>query len=344
MVTSDWFRALADIGVPGVKLFFVISGFILALPFLESRLNNARPVPLKKYFLRRVTRLEPPYIIAITMWLLIHWLVKHKSVSELAPHYLASLCYSHIFIYGQPSTLLWAAWSLEIEIQFYLLAPFIFALLCHPNAWVRRGGAILLAAISMGAANCLDEPSLAIARFTLLGQLPFFLVGFLLADVYLGQKSKPLGTLGWDLVASALWLAILLQRFWMPTAFISGQIAFAILVGFTYYASWNGRFWARLLGCRWLVIIGGMCYSIYLYHRIVLSVLSERIVLPWLRTGNDAVDLALLLGFTALAVIVSCSAVFMFLERPCMNPQWPAELSVWLRRLLKRGDSQRSQI
>jgi peptidoglycan/LPS O-acetylase OafA/YrhL len=51
----------------GVEIFFAISGFILALPFARQYLQDGRKVRLPAYFLRRVTRLEPPYIL----WLLI---------------------------------------------------------------------------------------------------------------------------------------------------------------------------------------------------------------------------------------------------------------------------------
>src|SRR3954462_11306684 len=55
-----WKNFIIEGGV-GVPLFFVISGFILALPFAKWRLNGERQVRLKNYYLRRVTRLEPPY-------------------------------------------------------------------------------------------------------------------------------------------------------------------------------------------------------------------------------------------------------------------------------------------
>src|SRR4051812_39015821 len=52
-----------SIGGKGVELFFVISGFVLATPFVRYRLAGGKPVRLKPYFLRRLTRLEPPYLL-----------------------------------------------------------------------------------------------------------------------------------------------------------------------------------------------------------------------------------------------------------------------------------------
>jgi len=48
-----------------VELFFAISGFILGVPFASRYLLGAPKVNLKSYFLRRLTRLEPPYFLAL---------------------------------------------------------------------------------------------------------------------------------------------------------------------------------------------------------------------------------------------------------------------------------------
>ena len=52
--------------VLGVLLFFTISGFILGLPFARQYLVAARPVSFG-FYRRRVTRLEPPYLISMLL-------------------------------------------------------------------------------------------------------------------------------------------------------------------------------------------------------------------------------------------------------------------------------------
>src|SRR5438132_61246 len=61
-----WMFQLLDSDRKGVFLFFIISGFILALPFARATRQKGKQVRLKDYYLRRLTRLEPPYLLAMT--------------------------------------------------------------------------------------------------------------------------------------------------------------------------------------------------------------------------------------------------------------------------------------
>src|SRR3954471_14833233 len=60
-------EGLLLVGQNGVELFFAISGFILAVPFAMQYLNAGKRVKLSRYFVRRLTRLEPPYLLALIL-------------------------------------------------------------------------------------------------------------------------------------------------------------------------------------------------------------------------------------------------------------------------------------
>src|SRR5438270_6973096 len=100
---SDWITQVALVGFRGVELFFVISGFILGLPFAAHHIAGAPRVSLSKYYLRRLTRLEPPYFVTIFILLLLAIAIQRKAVTALLPHLIASLCYMHNLIYARPS-------------------------------------------------------------------------------------------------------------------------------------------------------------------------------------------------------------------------------------------------
>jgi peptidoglycan/LPS O-acetylase OafA/YrhL len=48
----------------GVTLFLTISGFIISSQFVRAR-QTGRPMKLSSYFYRRVTRIEPPYLLVL---------------------------------------------------------------------------------------------------------------------------------------------------------------------------------------------------------------------------------------------------------------------------------------
>lgn len=136
--SGNIFTSIVSHGFQGVEIFFAISGFILCLPFANHYIHKKDKISLSKYFIRRVTRLEPPYFVAIIGMVLVLSFLGKTALSNELPHTLASLIYAHNFIFHQVNPILGGVtWSLEIEIQFYLLAPFLTRLFILP-ALIRR--------------------------------------------------------------------------------------------------------------------------------------------------------------------------------------------------------------
>ena len=79
----------------GVELFFVISGFILGLPFAEQHLRGGRAVRLRAYYWRRLTRLEPPYVLSLGLCALILVFQDGQNWGGIGMHLLASTFYVH---------------------------------------------------------------------------------------------------------------------------------------------------------------------------------------------------------------------------------------------------------
>lgn len=314
----------------GVQLFFALSGFVLALPFAAARLSGGPPVSLRAYFLRRLTRLEPPYVAALLLAAAGALAANTASAAELLPHLAASLLYLHNVVYGEPSTVLGVAWSLEVEVQFYLLAPLLSAVFfAARRAWVRR--AAMVAAI---VATVALQHAMGPWETPWLGwHLQWFLVGFLVADVYLadagtaGGSRPPARTWGWDAVAVAACGGIVAS--WDAPS-VAASLALPAAVGALYLAAFRGRATGAVLGNRWLATIGGMCYSIYLLHYLVISAVG-RVTLPYFRTEAFWPYLLAQLAVLSLAVLAVCGTFFVLVERPCMERDRPARLMARLR-------------
>jgi peptidoglycan/LPS O-acetylase OafA/YrhL len=326
----DWLARLAFVGFRGVELFFVISGFILGLPFAARHIKGAPPVNLSKYYLRRLTRLEPPYIVTVFALFALALRVQGKSAGALYPHLGASLFYLHSLIYGAQSPVIGVAWSLEIEVQFYLLVPLLTFLFAIRNRSLRRLSmvALTLAILSAQAVFIGDSPRLSLSIFA---YLQFFLMGFLLADVFLADwKSSPRRTLYWDAIALVGWpLLFIVLRSETLTHWLFPCFAFIL-----YCGAFRGLLANRFFSNPWITVIGGMCYSIYLIHYEVISAVGR-----FTRRISEGAPywLHLLIQFVLVgcSIVIVCGLYFVMLEKPCMRSDWPSRLLNVCRRLLR---------
>lgn len=329
----DWLCRSAMVGFHGVELFFVISGFILALPFATHHLAEAPAVNLRKYYLRRLTRLEPPYFVTIFLLMFLSAVMHQGSQPAIYSHLAASLAYVHNLIYGAPSTVIGVAWSLEIEVQFYLLVPvltLVFAI--RSPVWRRSllAGAVLVT-VATQSVFLRHHPSFALS---ILGYLQFFLIGFLLADVFLAHS--PRRNLYWDLIAFAGWpLLLFLLQSRLLTLWLLPWVLFVL-----YCAAFRGRCVNHIFRNPWLTAVGGMCYSIYLIHYEVISAVG-RFTKQLGRGLPGPVYLFAQFAMVGTSVVLVCTIYFLLLEKPCMKRDWPQRLWEYFsdRFLLLRGSN-----
>lgn len=284
-------------GQRGVPLFFVISGFILGRPFAAHYLCGAPAPKLKEYYWRRVTRLEPPYLLAIVAVFL--GLATLSSGRGL-PHLFASLFYLHNFIYGAPNPFFGLAWSLEIEVQFYCLIPVLAMVYKLPRLWCR---AVLILCMSAGLLHLVPIP--ARLSLSILGWIQCFAAGLLLADLYTDGWNKNKNWI-FDLLSIALWPAVFL---------VSDEVAWVVLPALAlalYVSAFRSFLFRRFFTFPVISTIGGMCYTIYLVHYPMISVAGKLARSP--------------LAITAISLVAIATASLIFfvcIERPCMDKRWP---------------------
>ena len=310
----------------GVRLFFVISGFVLALPFARHHLAGARPVLLRNYYMRRVTRLEPPYLISLLLLTLMVGVWTHSFGLDLWRHSAASALYLHNGIYGSVSTINMVAWSLETEVQFYVLAPLLMQVFRVGNVWVRRGFLLLLilACGPLGTA-ALHSPH---TESSLLRYLGYFLGGLLTADFFVLGAPLDRQAPRFD----AYGFLLLLIAFSVPHDSEAVHSLLPLVFAGLCLASMRGPLFNRVLSQPAIAVIGGMCYSIYLLHMAVIAMVfkgSKYLISTHLDfMGNYIIQCIILIP----CVLVACTAFYLVVERPCMDPRWPSKLRQHLTR------------
>jgi peptidoglycan/LPS O-acetylase OafA/YrhL len=114
MVLAEHTGLVDGIGAIGVWLFFCLSGFLLATPFVNSPHKAYSPAYMQEFLLRRLKRIIPMYYTFLLVTMVFH--VKNP---ELFRHLL--------FLQGDGHL-----WTIPQEMFFYLLLPFIMLLCCAP--------------------------------------------------------------------------------------------------------------------------------------------------------------------------------------------------------------------
>ena len=318
------FETLIHQGGKAVLLFFALSGFILALPFVSARAGQGEPVRVRRYYMRRLTRLEPPYLLVITLFLLVGVVVSDAGATGLLGHYVAGLVYAHGPLFGFNNPIDSVTWSLEVEVQFYALVPLIALLLTSERRVLRRvsiiAGCVVCAWFQFHTLG--REP---LGHALVASYLSYFLIGWLFADIYVhdwGQRPSK-GRI-WDLVSLVGWPGLLLGAESLPSFRI---IVLPYLILLLFFAAFRGPITSRILANRWLTTIGGMCYSLYLLHYPILLLTARAMrdaLVPW------PVEVVVLTG----AVVASGIAFFVLVERPCMDQGWPGKVRDALTRRL----------
>jgi peptidoglycan/LPS O-acetylase OafA/YrhL len=134
---GDVLKTIGSYGFLGVEVFFVISGIVI--PY-SMHLNGYSIANFGKFLIKRIIRIDPPYIISIILVLVLGYL------STLSPYYkgqmfsidfnglLYHLAYLVDFFHK-----VWfnpVYWTLAIEFQYYLIISLIFPFLAHNNKYV----------------------------------------------------------------------------------------------------------------------------------------------------------------------------------------------------------------
>lgn len=296
-----WFSG----GFVGVDVFFVISGFLIT-SLLIRELDASGRINLPRFWGRRARRLLPAsalvlvFSAAVTWWWLpitdrkvfggdiiasawyvVNWRLASREVDYLAEDVGLSPVQHY--------------WSLAIEEQFYLLWPVLLLLIAVFRQW--RLLAIVAVSIitvtsfsyALSQAGEADAFFISTTRFWELG------IGALVAfsaNWWSDINARLRGVLGWlglALIGYAV-LAFDASTAWPGLATLAPTVGTALVIT----AGVGNVAPTRLLSMKPMVILGGLSYSLYLWHWPML-ILGQSLVEDWrIRWG---------IAFTLLALI-----------------------------------------
>ncbi len=304
--------ALCQNGYIGVYLFFAISGYILGKPFAEQYIQNGSNVSIKKYFFRRLTRIEPPYFIALISFFVLSLLIYDFSFKDLLYHFLAGFFYIHNLVFAEANPINGVLWSLEVEIQFYILAPLI-CLLYKLNKFLRWVIWTLLILI-FSIISIKYDPELMGFK-TIVGYFHYFLADIDASKLKINESISEIFYIFLGLAIFSFLLFTDLNTY----PFLRFMYSFMIII--FYYLVLKIEFWKKIFSIPWIAVVGGMCYTIYLLHYKIISFIGS-ITIPFKISNsfiiNYVIQILLYTFFIALGSIV----FYLLIERPTMKKEW----------------------
>jgi peptidoglycan/LPS O-acetylase OafA/YrhL len=311
------FAFLGDLlgnGALGVRIFFVISGFLITFLLLkENKLFGS--IDFSAFFVRRSLRIFPAFFAYILVVSLFSY-YDHINVSKQQIFSAATFSsnYGHVWMddIGPDGWFLGHFWTLALEEQYYLFLPLtillfglarlpyylLFIIVLMPMV---RVVSYFLFPESRGQLGMMFHTAIDPILIGTVGAFLFFKKNKMLN--YISFKSKP------------LLICVILILFLISPMLAHNVRGYETVLGITiesslvlYVIIWlqlnSGSFAVRILESRALVFIGMISYSLYLWQQLFLTDLNTVL------TG---------VGLNVMAIFFVAVISYYFIEKPFLK-------------------------
>ncbi|WP_317229814.1 acyltransferase [Clavibacter sp. MX14-G9D] len=338
----------------GVTLFFVLSGFLLFLPFARSLIDGG-PLPrLSRYAANRALRVFPGYIVVLLLVSLVLRVAilprdtrdAGLEIGTLGP---VDTVLNALLLQGYaPRTLrsgIEVAWTLAVEVCFYVLLPIVAVLAARllrgRGTWVRAlAPAVVLLVIGMAGkvwsmvaqaplghqgrlASEWGATGEAVANRSILTHADLFAYGMAAAVVLLtlssddGLRDR---VAAWRVPVGIAAAALIVVASEAPVEAFEESLVAASCAALLLIVALPRRGGSlgpvtRFLELRWIAWLGTISFSVYLWHLPVIRFLRRAgLVLPDTLAGF-ALN-TLVVGAVTLAL---SAATYYAIERPALR-------------------------
>lgn len=293
-------------GNKAVILFFVLSGYVLSLPYWRGK-----QLPYPKFLVRRVCRIYLPYLAAFVLALLLA-IPLWGAVRPLSPWFYgtwhgqltgAIIFRQALFINANRLSALFntAFWSLRYEMEMSIIFPLLCWAIYKAGSWAAVAGAVVMMYLGTGALHIMrydSEPAHTVLWCSA------FIMGAILARER-EQLRKAYATLKpvfkWAFLVVVIW-AYFRGGYGLDRANIPGACGALVLADFSEASTWLSTALAEY--------IGKISYSLYLTHGTVLFAVFI--------LGYGRVPTPLLIAAVLLAALLVAHVFYSLVEAPTM--------------------------
>ena len=281
---KTWLGPSGKYGNLGVPVFFVISGFILPYSLWKG---HYRLSDFGRFVAKRVIRLDPPYLVAILLAVIIGYATGVSSYPGGGPFTVTPvqllLHFGFLNVFAGRPWVIGVFWTLAIEFQFYLTLGLTYHLLASEQEWK----------FLLFVAGCAVSQHLIFN----IRYLPYHWPLFLLGIAAFRHKAGFMTTR-----KALLYLLVLFSycevTLGLPTAIAGGGAALSIMF--------------LTLQSRITNFLGDISYSLYLIHQPI----GRRICDLGARLVTTPLQAALVAVFATVVVIGTAYLMYRWIELP----------------------------
>ncbi len=271
----------------GVNLFFILSGFVLYLPYASDQRTIAKPSDWLSFYKHRALRLFPAYYFATFAMLALSGRAPFDDL-KAGLQTVGLLTFTFPFISSAfPPSVNWALWSIGTEVLFSAVFPFLCIMSLRYGALRMLLTFIPISMVIRFLAHSLDQRHITqLADGLMIGRVDEFAWGFWIAQMF-ARKKLPKHPYLMLVLAGAVLAPTFLAFYWVGehrwpytddawlTTSLDVGFALVIVAAITLQSNLS-----KVLTIRPLRVLGMACYSLYLWHFPILISLRLHVE-PW---------------------------------------------------------------
>ena len=302
-------------GTAGVWIFFVLSGFLLTIPFVAQSERAVSSQYMGEYLVRRLKRIIPMYYVYV---FIVFFLYGNFSSGAIR-HFL--------FLQGDGHL-----WTIQQELLFYMALPLIVVI----NHLVFRGRAILivvaLGLLMLAANTWLDRSVLNLHSVPAdhRAYAGIFIAGMAFSYLYHGvilqNRTAWLTSPRFKFWASMAGFAILaayvlyssdtmFSKGYYPPLRVPGRFGIAAGIIILLALMTSGHWFSKFLALTPLRAIGLVGYSFYLIHVVIISLVTNM----WEYYFGYSIGLGTRFVLVLILTYAVAALTYTYIERPFLK-------------------------
>ena len=270
-------------GFVGVDIFFVISGFLITSIILKE-LNSTGSFSFKNFYIRRIKRIIPVLLLVfITIFPFIWLFFIPSSFIDFSKSLFSSLFFisNHHFylsgeLYDSENSLLkplMHTWSLSIEEQYYIIFPLVLTIVFKFFKNKLLKVFLILFSISLVSMIYIFQKNESLAFFSFFTRFWELLLGSIVAILYTHKKKLQKTNHNFYSVLGLLMIVISIIFYNDSTKFPYIPTLLPVLgTSLIIYFNNKNSYVYKILSLKYLVFLGLISYSLYLWHYPVFAI------------------------------------------------------------------------